>query len=58
MWDLWRTNIGAGFSPCTSGLSTNHSIGLLHIHHLPLSGAGTMGQILADKPNELSLTPP
>jgi hypothetical protein len=30
---------------------------LLHTHHLP-SGAGTIGQILADVPSGLSLTPP
>jgi hypothetical protein len=30
---------------------------LLHIHHLS-SGAGTIGQILADVPSGLSLTPP
>jgi hypothetical protein len=30
---------------------------LLHIHHLS-SGAGTMGQLVADAPNALSLTPP
>jgi hypothetical protein len=30
---------------------------LLHIHHLS-SGAGTMGQIVADVPSGLSLTPP
>jgi hypothetical protein len=30
---------------------------LLHIHH-PSSGAGTMGQIVADVPSGLSLTPP
>jgi hypothetical protein len=30
---------------------------LLHIHH-PSSGAGTMGQLVTDVPNGLSLTPP
>jgi hypothetical protein len=30
---------------------------LLHIHHLS-SGAGTIGQIVADIPSDLSLTPP
>jgi hypothetical protein len=30
---------------------------LLHNHHLP-SGAGTMGQLVADVPSGLSLTPP
>jgi hypothetical protein len=30
---------------------------LLHIHHLS-SGAGTIGQLLADIPSEISLTPP
>jgi hypothetical protein len=31
---------------------------LLHIHHHPSSGAGTIGQLVADVPRELSLTPP
>jgi hypothetical protein len=30
---------------------------LLHINHLP-SGAGTTGQLVADVPSELNLTPP
>jgi hypothetical protein len=30
---------------------------LLHIHHTS-SGAGTMGQLVADVPSGLSLTPP
>jgi hypothetical protein len=30
---------------------------LLHIHHLS-SGAGTIGQLVADAPNGLNLTPP
>jgi hypothetical protein len=30
---------------------------LLHTHHL-LPGAGTVGQMVADVPSELSLTPP
>jgi hypothetical protein len=30
---------------------------LLHIHHLS-SGAGTIGQLVADVPSGLSLTPP
>jgi hypothetical protein len=30
---------------------------LLHTHHLP-SGAGTIGQLVADVPSGLSLTPP
>jgi hypothetical protein len=30
---------------------------LLHTHHHPLSGANTVGQILADVPSGLSLTP-
>jgi hypothetical protein len=31
---------------------------LLHTHHHPSSGAGTIGQIVADVPNGLSLTHP
>jgi hypothetical protein len=31
---------------------------LLHTHHHPSSGAGTIGQIVADVPSGLSLTPP
>jgi hypothetical protein len=31
---------------------------LLHIHHHLSSGAGTIGQIVADVPSGLSLTPP
>jgi hypothetical protein len=31
---------------------------LLHIHLHPPSGAGTVGQMVADEPNGLSLTPP
>jgi hypothetical protein len=30
---------------------------LLHIHHYLLSGAGTIGQLVADVPNGLSVTP-
>jgi hypothetical protein len=30
---------------------------LLHTHHLS-SGAGTIGQLVADEPNGLTLTPP
>jgi hypothetical protein len=31
---------------------------LLHIHHHLSSGAGIIGQLVADIPTELSLTPP
>jgi hypothetical protein len=31
---------------------------LLHIHHHLPSGAGTIGQLVADVPSGLSLTPP
>jgi hypothetical protein len=31
---------------------------LLHSHHHLLSGAGTVGQLVADVPSRLSLTPP
>jgi hypothetical protein len=31
---------------------------LLHIHHHLSSGAGTLGQLVADVPSGLSLTPP
>jgi hypothetical protein len=31
---------------------------VLHIHHHLSSGAGTLGQLVADVPSGLSLTPP
>jgi hypothetical protein len=31
---------------------------LFHIHHHPSSGAGIIGQLVADVPTGLSLTPP
>jgi hypothetical protein len=31
---------------------------LLHIHHILSSGTGTIGQLVADVPSGLSLTPP
>jgi hypothetical protein len=31
---------------------------LIHIHHHLSSGAGTIGQLVADVPSGLSLTPP
>jgi hypothetical protein len=31
---------------------------LLHIHHHPSSGVGTIGQLVTDVPSGLSLTPP
>jgi hypothetical protein len=30
---------------------------LLHLYHHPSTGAGTVGQLVADVPSELSLTP-
>jgi hypothetical protein len=57
MWDLWRTKWHWGrFSP-----STSVSLPILippTAPHSPSSGAGTIGQIVADVPSGLSLTPP
>jgi hypothetical protein len=52
-----RVVLGQGFSeylgfPCQFSFHW-----LLHIHHLS-SGAGTIGQLVADVPSGLSLTPP
>jgi hypothetical protein len=59
MWDLWWTKLRMaqvfaeyfGF-PCQFSIHR-----LLHTHHLS-SGAGTIGQLVAAVPSELSLTPP
>jgi hypothetical protein len=40
------------------GLSCELFHRLLHTHHYPSSGAGNLGQIMADVPNGLSLSPP
>jgi hypothetical protein len=58
MWDLWWTKRNWGrFSASTSVSLANHSTHrLLHTHHHPSSGAGTIGQTVADVPSGLSLT--
>jgi hypothetical protein len=53
-----QNGTGAGFSeyfgfPCQFSFHR-----LLHIHHHLSSGAGTIGQLVADVPSGLSLTPP
>jgi hypothetical protein len=60
MWDLWWTkwHWGLVFSeyfdfPCQFSFHR-----LLHIHHHLSSGAGTIGQLVAELPSGLSLTPP
>jgi hypothetical protein len=54
MWDLWWKKWHWGrFSPSTSVFPANS-----HSTDYPSSGAGTIGQILADVPSGLSLTPP
>jgi hypothetical protein len=51
MWDLWWTKWHWRFSPNTTASPAWFSFHqLLHIHHLS-SGAGTIGQLLADVPN-------
>jgi hypothetical protein len=56
MWDLWSTKPHwSRFSPSTSACLSFHR--LLHTHHHPSSGAGTIGQIVGDLPSGLSLTP-
>jgi hypothetical protein len=59
VWDLWWTKWHWGrFPPSTSVPFFQFSFHrLLHIHRLS-SGAGTIGQIVADVPSGLSLTSP
>jgi hypothetical protein len=59
MWDLWWTKVALGqvFSqnfgfPCQFSFHK-----LLHIHHVSF-GVGTIGQMVAEVQNGLSLTPP
>jgi hypothetical protein len=59
MWDLWLDKVALGqvFSkyfgfPCQFSFHQ-----LLHIHHRLSSGAGTIGQLVADVPSGLRLTP-
>jgi hypothetical protein len=59
MWDfvVGKVALGQVFSkyfgfPCQLSFYS-----LFHIHHLS-SGAGTIGQLVADVPSRLSLTPP
>jgi hypothetical protein len=40
------------------GFSCQSFYRLLHIHYHPSSGAGKIGQIMADVPSGLNLTPP
>jgi hypothetical protein len=58
IWDLWWTKwYWSGFSPSTLVSSAKFSFHrLLHTHHLS-SGAGIIGQLVADVANGLSPTP-
>jgi hypothetical protein len=58
MWDLWLTKWHWGRFSEYFGFPCQFSFHrLLHIHHHPKSGAGTIGQLVADVPSGLSLTP-
>jgi hypothetical protein len=58
MWDvLDKMTLGQGFSEYLSFPCQFSFHRLLHIHNLS-SGAGKIGQLVADVPSELSLTPP
>jgi hypothetical protein len=61
VWDLWKIKWQwSRFSPSTSVSLCQFSFHrLLHAHYyLSSSGAGTIGQLVADVPSALSLTPP
>jgi hypothetical protein len=51
-WHWGRFSLSTSVSPANS-----HFHRLLHTHYLS-SGAGTIGQLVADVPSGLSLTPP
>jgi hypothetical protein len=51
MWDLWSFFSEYFGFPCQSF----HR--LLHTHHYPICGAGTVGQIVADVPSGLNVFP-
>jgi hypothetical protein len=52
----WQSGTGAGFLPVLRFPCQFSFHRLLHIYHLS-SGAGTIGQIVADAPSRLILTP-
>jgi hypothetical protein len=62
MWDLWWINLALGrFSQSISVSLTNHNTDcstLVIIIIIIIIRAGTIGQIVADVPSGLSLTPP
>jgi hypothetical protein len=59
MWDWWWTKWHWGrFSPSTSVSLANSFSAVFHTHHHLSSGAGTIGQIVADVPSGLSFAPP
>jgi hypothetical protein len=57
MWDLWTVALGQFFSEYLSFPCQFSFHWLLHTHHLS-SGAGTIGQLVANVPSGLCLTPP
>jgi hypothetical protein len=59
MWDLWWEKWRWGrFSPSTSVSPANSHYTNCSIHHHTSTGAGAIGQLVADVPSGLSLTPP
>jgi hypothetical protein len=58
MWDLWWTKWYCGrLNPSTSTPRQSFHL-LLYTSSSSSFGAGTIGQIMADEPSGLSLTPP